>query len=130
MGPLSFYVHTIELFEIISTNLPAVHCYAYDTHLYLAFWPDDRTTQDSAVAAMEARIRDVRTAMIKDKFRINDYNAEFTFLGTRAQLEKVEIDSLVIGVSIVPCSCEAIRNFGSWLDSNFAMSTQARYKNL
>ena len=91
--------------------------------MYLAFRSDDRASQDLAVAAMEACIRDVRRWMIQDKLKINDDKTEFILIGTRAQLEKVKIDSLVIGDSVVSSSSEPIRNLGTWFDSNFTMST-------
>ena len=57
---LLFSIYTGQLLDIVTQHLPTVHCYADDTKLYLAFRPGDRATQDSAVAAMEACIQDVR----------------------------------------------------------------------
>ena len=41
--------------------------YADDTQLYLAFKPVDTATQDTAVSAMKACLRDIPQWMIKDK---------------------------------------------------------------
>ena len=60
IGLLLFSIYASQLFDIVSQHLPTVHCYADDTKLYLAFRPGDRATQDSAVAAVEACIQDVR----------------------------------------------------------------------
>ena len=57
--------------------------------------------------------------MIKDKLKINDDKTQFILIGTRAQLQKVTIDSLVVGDSVVQCSCEATKNLGAWFDSHF-----------
>ena len=68
-------------------------------------------------------MRDIRKWMIKDKLKINDGKTQFILIGTRAQLQKVTIDSLVVGESVVPSSCEAIKNLGAWFDSHFTMNT-------
>ena len=100
-----------------------MHCYADDTKLYLAFRPGDRATQDSAVAAMEACIQDVREWVIKDKLKINDDKSEFIIIGTQAQLKKVDIDNLAVGDSCISPSADVIRNLGAWFDVNFKMNT-------
>ena len=66
-------------------------CFADDTQLYLSFRPDDQASQDAAVAAMEACIRDVRLWMLQDKLKINDAKTEFLLIGTRPQLKKLTL---------------------------------------
>ena len=63
-----------------------MHCYADDTQFYLAFKPVDTATQDTALSAMKARLRDIRQWMIKDKLMINDEKTEFMMIGTKGQL--------------------------------------------
>ena len=123
LGPLLFSIYTSDLFTIVSRHLPAVHCYADDTQLYLAFKPEDRATQDTAIAAMEACIRDIRQWMTRVKLMTNDGKTEFLVIGTKPQLEKVHTDtcSLTIGDSEISPSEDPIRNLGSWFDSNFTM---------
>ena len=96
-----FSIYTSSLFEIITKHLPSVYCYAGDRELYLAFRPDDRDTQNSAVVAMEACIQDVRRWMITDKLKIDDEKTEFTLIGTRAQLKKVDIGKITVGDSLI-----------------------------
>ena len=80
LGPLLFSIYTSQIFDIVSDHLPNVHCFADDTQLYLSFRPDDQASQDAAVAAMEACIRDVRLWMLHDKLKINDAKTElFTY---------------------------------------------------
>jgi len=103
LGPLLFSIYTSSLFEIVTKHLPSVYCYAGDTELYLAFRPVDRATQDSAVeaCAMEACIQDARKWMITNKLKIDDGKTEFTLIGTRAQLMKVDIGKITVGDSLI-----------------------------
>ena len=101
IGLSLFSIYASQLFDIVTQHLPTVHCYADDTKLYLAFRPGARASQDSALAAMEACIRDVREWMINDKLKINDVKSEFIFIGTQAQLKKVDSDNLVVGDSCI-----------------------------
>ena len=110
LGLLLFSIYTSQLFDIVTQHLPTVHCYADDTKLYLAFRPGARASQDSALAAMEACIRDVREWMINDKLKINDVKSEFILIGTQAQLKKVDSDNLVVGDSCISPSTDSIRN--------------------
>ena len=66
LGPLLFSIYTSQIFDIVSDHLPNLHCFADDTQLYHSFRPDDQASQDAAVAAMEACIRDVRVWMLQD----------------------------------------------------------------
>ena len=70
------------------------------------------TSQLAALVAMEACIEDTRLWLIHDKLMLNDDKTEFLLIGTRRQLEKIQIDNLSIGDSAVPASTLA-RNLGS-----------------
>ena len=127
LGPMLFALYTSPLFDVISKHLPMVHCYAGDTQLYLGFQPDDKSSQDTAVAAMEACIKFVRYWMLQDKLKINDEKTEFLLIGTKHQLKKVTSDcSITIGDSTVQKNTEAIRNLGSWFDETFLMSSHVK----
>ena len=123
IGLLLFSIYTGQLLDIVSQHLPTVHCYADDTKLYLAFRQGDRATQYSAVAAVEACIQDVREWVIKDKLKIKDDESKLIFIGTQAQLKKMDIDNLAVRDSCISPSTDAIRNLGAWFDANFTMST-------
>ena len=112
--PLLFSIYTSELFTIISRHLPAVHCSADDTQLYLAFQPNDGAAQDSAMKAMEACLQDIRNWMIRDRLMINDEKTEFMIIGKKAQLRKIHQNSLTVDECKVFPSDQAIRNFGVW----------------
>ena len=66
LGSLLFIVYTSKLFDIVSTLLPSVHCYADDTQLYLAFSPDAQGEDEAALNAMRDCIHDLRNWMLED----------------------------------------------------------------
>ena len=53
---------------------------------------------------------------------LNDNKTEFFFLGTKQQLAKVDINNITVGESVVNTK-PAVRNLGSWFDSQLSMST-------
>ena len=59
--------------------------------------------------------------MIADRLKLNDDKTEFMIIGTRAQLDKVNVCEIVVGQAKVP-AVMIVRNLGTWLDTNFTMS--------
>ena len=123
LGPLQFSLYTSKLFDITKTHLPEVHCYADDTQLYLSFRPDLTSGSDEAISAMTNCIADIMGWMISDKLMLNDSKTEIFFVGSRQQLRKVELDALMVGTSKVPLASSAVRNLGTWFDSELTMNT-------
>ena len=112
----------MSVFTIAERHLPEVHAYADDTQLYIAFKPEPEHTAN-AVAAMQACITDIPKWMLMDKLMLNNEKPEFTVIGTRQQLVKVDIDSLCLGhTAILPSS--KVRNLGGWFDNQLKMVTQ------
>ena len=54
---------------------------------------------------------------------LNDSKTEILLVGSRQQLRKVELDALMVGTSKVPLASSAVRNLGSWFDSEHTMNT-------
>lgn len=53
---------------------------------------------------------------------INDGKTEVLVVGTRQQLQKVNIDAITVGSSrVTPCT--SVRNLGAWFDSQLTMNT-------
>ena len=120
LGPVLFLFYVSKLFEIINKHLPCSHGYADDTQLYLSFSPESLTCQNEAVKAIEACIADVRAWLVSQKLKFNDFKTEFLIIGTRQQLNKIEIDSVRVGdVAIKPV--ESVRNLGAWFDKHMSM---------
>ena len=109
------------MFKIIESHLPNAHCFADDTQLYLSFKPGTMLDEANAVQAMEACIAEVHQWMLSQKRKLNPKKTEFMIIGTRQQLEKVNIDCLQVGDrQIMPSS--VAKNLGSWFDSKLNMS--------
>ena len=101
MGPILFILYISGLYQVIANHLPSAHGYADDTQLYLSFRPNDRSSQDYAIASVEACISDVRAWLIHNRLLINDSKTEFLVVGSRLQLSKIAIDSITVGDSTI-----------------------------
>ena len=88
LGPL---LYSSKLFNIIERHLPNSHCYADDSQIYLSFKPDDLSSQQNAITAMQNCIDDIRSWMEHDKLLLNDEKTEFLVISTRQQFSKVNI---------------------------------------
>ena len=76
--------------------LPEGHTYADDTQLYIAFKPEPEHAAN-VVTSMQACISDEQKWMQMEKLMLNDENTEFSVIGIRQQLVKVDINSLCVG---------------------------------
>ena len=121
MGPILFTLYVSRLFNIISQHLPSVHGYADDTQIYLFFRPCSIHSEINAVSAIEMCIADVRSWFIANRLMINDATTEFLIIGTRQQLEKTSIESIIIGDTLIK-PLESVRNLGSWFDAHMRMN--------
>ena len=106
---------------MIANNPPSAHGYADDTQLHLSFRPNGRSSQDHAIASVEACISDVRAWLIYNRLLINDSKTEFLVVGSRHQLSKIAINSITVGDSTIQ-PLDSVGNLGSWFDSNMSMS--------
>ena len=121
MGPILFILYISRLYHVIANHLPSAHGYVDDTQLYLLFRPNSRSSQDQAIASVEACISDVRVWLIHNRLLINDSKTEFLVFGSRLQLSNIAIDSITVGDSTIK-PVKSVRNLGTWFDSNMSMS--------
>ena len=62
-------------------------------------------------------IADVRSWFIAKRLMINDAKTEFLIIGTRQQLEKASIKSIIFGDTLIKV-LESVRNLESWFDAH------------
>ena len=77
--------------------------------------------EQDAITALQDSISDIRSWMIADSLKLNDDKMEFMIIGTRAQVNKVNVSEIVVGQAKVP-AVTIVRNLGTWLDTNLTMS--------
>ena len=121
MGPILFTLYVSRLFNIISQHLPSVHGCADDTQIYLSFRPCSIHSEINAVSVIEKCIADVRSWFIGNRLMINDAKTDFLIIGTRQQLEKTSIESIIIGDTVIK-PLESVRNLRSWFDAHMRMN--------
>ena len=101
MGPILFTLYVSCLFNITSQYLPSVYGYADDTQIYLSFSPCSIHSEINAVSVIEKFIADVCSWFIGNRSMINDAKTDFLIIGTRQQLEKTSIESIIIGDTVI-----------------------------
>jgi hypothetical protein len=116
-------MYASRLFHVAKQHLPSIQGYADDTQLYMSFRPLSDSSQEDAIKAMEASIKDIRDWMISHQLLLNDTKTEFIIVGSRQQLAKVNFDSIEVGSSTLIKSVESVRNLGVWFDSHMSMNT-------
>ena len=122
LGPLLFTIYASKLFEILKRHLPDVHAYADDNQLYLSFESGSSVSELEAVTALQNCIIDIKTWMTTDKLKLNDGKTEFIIIGTRAQLDKINITKLSID-QVKVSAVSSVRNLGTWFDNHLTMTT-------
>jgi hypothetical protein len=120
LGPVLFTAYVADLFRIIQKHLIDAHGYADDHQLYLSFRPSPTTNQLDAVTAMEKCVSELRAWMITNWLMVNDSKTEVMLIGTKQQLERVQISSIKVGEDdIQPVT--SVRNLGVIFDSHLKM---------
>jgi hypothetical protein len=66
-------------------------------------------------------VNDIKNWMSKDKLLMNDDKTEFLIIGTRPQLEKVDLNCISTRTVDISPSNSPIKSLGVWLDRNLSM---------
>ena len=75
-----------------------------------------------AVTVLQNCIIDIKTWMTTDKLTLYDGKTEFIIIGTRAQLDKINITKLSIN-QVKVSAVSSVRNLGTWFDNHLTMTT-------
>ena len=92
-----------------------------DSQIYLSFKPDDLSSQQNAITAMQNCTDDIRSWMEHDKLLLHNEKTEFLIIGNRQQLSKVNISLITMGNAAVMKS--SVRNLGSYIDDKLTMNS-------
>ena len=120
LGPVLFTIYAVDLFCIIEKHLPDANGFADDHQLYLAFIPLLGTNQTDSVIAMQICITKIRSWIALDSMMLNDIKTEFEIIGSRQQLQRVNIPSIQVGEEQIE-PFNSIQNLGVIFDSNLKM---------
>ena len=60
--------------------------------------------------------------MIEDRLMLNDDKTELMLIGTSQQLQKVNLNDITVGDTVVEVK-SVVRNLGLWFDRNLDMSS-------
>ena len=88
----------------------------------MSFKPDDANAQDEAIRAMEDCIKDISYWLIEGRLLLNDDKTEFLVIGTRHQLNKLNLSVLHVGDHTIDNSVN-VRNLGTIFDNSVSMDT-------
>ena len=114
-------LYTADVIEIATSLGVRVHSYADDTQLYLDCLASD---EQSAVDRLKECIWKIGAWMQSNRLKLNTDKTQFMWLGTRQQLEKLQVRTLVLDGAMIEIS-ESAKNLGVTLDSELTMQSHA-----
>ena len=126
LGPVLFTQYASSLFGIFNKHSVCAHAYADDHQLYMDFSPN-QTSLNEAVIHMESCLQEVKSWMISNKLKMNDFKTECIVIGYYQQLEKINLTSISVGEHRITV-LDGIRNLGAYFDKNLSMKTHVEAK--
>ena len=106
-----FTIYVADLFQIIEKHLPEAKGHADDHQVYLSFRPIPFTNQTTPVADIENCVAELRSWMISNMLMVNDSKTDFFIIGSKQQLERVNIPFIHVGKDQIT-SVTSVRNLG------------------
>ncbi|NJL57478.1 hypothetical protein HC928_21855 [bacterium] len=120
LGPLLFVLYTAEIEDIIRRHGLHLHQYADDCQIYCTVPAADA---DIGVRRINACIAELDAWMAASRLRLNPSKTQVMWLGSRQQLDKVNIKDITLLSANIPV-VDSARNLGVQFDSRLTMSAQ------
>ena len=123
IGPIAYLIYTSAISDIIARYNINIMSYADDTQLYISTKPDI-TSINQSIITINKCIHEIRQFFLSHQLKINDSKTEFTILGNRHQLRKINNNDIYITVGlnrIYPS--DTVRNLGIYFDSEMSFSS-------
>ena len=125
LGPLLFLVYLLPLRHLIKTHGLEMHGYADDTQIYMSCsTPKDKIPVAEDCRRIEMCLHDIHSWMSNNKLKLNSEKTEIILIGTRVQVEAMNVSSLSVAGVQVNISGRPVRNLGVELDPLLSMSAQ------
>jgi len=96
LGPILFLLYTADVLVIAARHGVGAHSYADDTQLYLHTSADNCETIFPHFPHLVSRIDDIGLWMSSNRLKLNAEKTQFTRLGTRYQLAKIDSSHLLV----------------------------------
>ncbi len=122
LGPLLFSLYTADVLDLAAVSVINAHCYADDLQLYL-HCPVALANQ--AAQQIVECISVVDKWMALNRLKLNPGKTQFTWLGTRQQLNKLTIPNLQLSDGS-PMQCSVcVHDLGVTIDNQLTMESHA-----
>jgi Reverse transcriptase (RNA-dependent DNA polymerase) len=118
LGPLLYLLYTAELFDLIATCGMTAHCYADDMQVYVC---TPATDVPATVERFRSCVEQIEQWPQGNRLKMNDEKTQVIWLGTRQQLEKVNVDEIQLSSASIPVSTLNV-DLGVSIDNQLTMS--------
>ncbi len=126
LGPILFTIYMTPLGEIISECGMKRQMYADDTGLYHSISPIDVVNQDITLNKIKNCIAEVKDFLMSNKLKVNDDKTIFMLLGAQYWLNKLNLNNIQIGETIVE-PVDHTKNLGVIFDKEMTMQAHVNY---
>ena len=120
LGPSESSDFTEPVGRVIRSKSVTPHFYADDSQLYVYYNPNNPDAVQDAVLKIDQCCKEVKTWMISNYLKLNDDKTEVIIVGTKAQLRKSNINTIVVCNSKIAVK-NSVKNIGVYIDSELTM---------